>query len=252
MNLLESKKGDPINTFIVPFLHHDMIEDCVDSIWEHCSPEKHRLIVVDNSCEEGMYEKLHDKCHLYIKSYRNLGCTKSWNIGPALSHTKYLTIIGDDTQIIHEKWWEEVEAEMEANDYDIVFCHPCHLTEEYKKEGKYTAPEFTDEMWEEAKQKSGDMVGRYNAIVMKRTFVNTIGYEDEFGPFLFNEDLYPCYVVDRDTHDQMEKLNIPKIGLHLPVWHIRGVTCQRGIDKVHDDGPSSSRVEDCPKVRRHL
>lgn len=267
MNLLEHKTKDPINTFIVPFLFPGMIESCVDSIWEHCSPEDHRLIVIDNACEEDMYPRLKDKVHLYIRSYRNLGCSKPWNMGINITQTKYVSIMGDDTQIIHDDWWEElldfIENDPDVKDVGIWFCHPSHLVPDKKieagggkegahqaaMEGKCDAPELTDEEWEDTKQKSSDMVGRFNCLIIRRDMIHRLSAGEGF---LFNEDLYPCYWVDRTLRDKMMEEDIPMKGLKFPVWHLRAITCQSGKMVMHDKGPTSPNVDLCPKVRRYL
>jgi len=249
---LREKKGNPINTFIVPFVFPDYIEGCVKSIWEHCDPEKHRLILIDNTEKGELYPKLQDRAHLYIRSYRNLGCSKSWNMGIHLSKTKYWSIMGDDTRIIHENWWPELQAHMEANDMKIGFCDPCHLTQPEKVRGNLEPPEFTEEMWEETKHNSGDMAGRFNCLVIRKDLYHTLAYQDEDGHFLLNEDLYPCYWVDRDFHFRMKELDIHKSGLKFPVWHMRAMTTQSGKMPLHDKGPTNPDVAECPKVRRCL
>jgi len=253
-NLLDHKTADPVNTFIVPFLFPDYIEGCVESIWKHCSPDEHRLIVINNACNVGsrLDAWLTTHSHLYIKSYRNLGCSKAWNMGIQLSKTDYWCLMGDDTRIIHKDWWPEVKEYMESNHHELAFCHPCHLTQPSKVGGELEPPEFTDEMWEETKEKSGDMVGRFNCVVINKSIYKKVAYSDDDGFFFLNEDLYPCYWVDRDFHNRMAELDIPKVGLHFPVWHMRAMTCQSGKIPIHDSGPSNSTVELCPKTRRHL
>lgn len=254
MNLLEQRKGHPINTFIVPFVFPDYIQGCVESIWKYCNLEEHRLIVVDNSdLRIDMVDWLIERSHLYIHSYRNLGCSKSWNIGPQLSHTKYITIMGDDTRIIHKNWWPEVYQYIGDGERSLTpgvwFCHPCHLTQPSKVGGQLEPPEFTDAMWEEAKKKSGDMPGRFNALIIRQDTIKRVSAGDNF---LFNEDLYPCEQVDGAFKDQLEVAGLPMLGIHFPVWHMRAMSYQSGKLPSHDRGKSHPSYKQCPKIRRYL
>ena len=159
-DLLEEKlKGEvPENTFIIPFLFSDFIEDCVDSIWENCDPKQHRIIVIDNRCTtdsagkstEGLYERLCGKVHVYLRSYRNLGCAKAWNIGVAMSDTKYVTILGDDTRIIDPLWWEKTKKYLK--DHEGVTAG--QADEKTVKEAPefMTRNKYTDEEWHKIHQ----------------------------------------------------------------------------------------------------
>jgi len=251
VNLLERRKGHPINTFIVPFVFPDYIQGCVESIWKYCSPEEHRLITVNNCSKinSNLCDWVEENSHLYINSYRNLGCAKSWNIGPQLSHTEYITIMGDDTRILHKNWWPEVYQHIKNDDTGIWFCHPCHLTQPSKVEGKLEPPEFTDEMWEETKDKSGDMPGRFNALIIRQDTIKRVSAGENF---LFNEDLYPCEQVDGDFKDQIEAAGLPMLAIHYPVWHMRAMSYQSGKIPSHDRGKSHPSYKECPKIRRYL
>ena len=155
-NLLDIKlkyKVKPENTFVIPFLYSDWIEDCVDSIWHYCDPKLHRIIVIDNNCTTDstgeptgdLYEKLRNKVHLYIHSYRNLGCAKPWNLGIQMSDTEFVTILGDDTRIVDKDWWEKSKKHLES--YDAVGAGQASpnlldgVPEQFKRN------KYTDEEW---------------------------------------------------------------------------------------------------------
>jgi len=239
----------PINTFVVPFLFEDFILGCVDSIWSHCDPLQHRLIVVDNSGETDLQITLSKRCHLYIKSYRNLGCAKAWNLGIAASDTEYITIMGDDTRILHKNWWPEVYEHIKDDPLGVWFCHPCHSTQPSKVAGELEPPEFTDEMWEETKKQSGDMPGRFNALILRRSVLPEL----QCGPdFFFNEDLYPCERLDGHFKLKVEGSGRTMQAIHYPVWHMRAMTFQSGKTPAHDRGMSNPNYKECPEERRHL
>ena len=159
-NLLKEKmKGEkPKNTFIIPFLYSDWIEDCIDSIWEYCDPKEHRIIVIDNQCDcdssckptNDMYHKLKNKVHLYIHSYRNLGCAKSWNIGIQMSDTTNVTIMGDDTRLVDKDWWTKAEKYLES--YEAVACGQAGKNFLSAVPEQFIRNKYTDKEWWKIRQ----------------------------------------------------------------------------------------------------
>jgi len=247
--LLDHKKDTPVNTIIVPFVFPDYIDGCVHSIWKHLDPAEHRLIVIDNCLTHELMPNLADKCHLYIKSYRNLGCSKAWNFGISCSDTEYLTIMGDDTRIIHDKWWPEVYNHIEGDDLGVWFCHPCHLTQPMKVEGRLEPPIFDEAAWEETKRKSSDMPGRFNSLIMRRDVMSELECDPTF---FFNEDLYPCEQVDGHFKNKVEDSGRHMQAIPFPVWHMRAMTYQSGKMPLHDAGKSHPSYLHAPNDRRNL
>lgn len=97
-----------LNTFVIPVLNnYKGLERFLETLYQH-TPHNFRVIVVHNGkdCEE--YEKVKDKVHLWINTYRNLGFAKSMNTGIRLADTPFITCANDDVELMYDSWWDEV------------------------------------------------------------------------------------------------------------------------------------------------
>src|SRR3990172_12852511 len=100
--------GNPINTFVLPFVFTDKVKEAVQTIWKCYNPAEHRLILIDNSSEDFEDRKwLEENSHLYIRSYRNLGPAMAFNLGIEIAKTEYVTIISDDARMISRIWFDK-------------------------------------------------------------------------------------------------------------------------------------------------
>ena len=117
MNKFSDNPGNPINTFILPFVFTDKVVEAVESIWANHDPAEHRLFLIDNSGEDYQYKKqLEELSHLYIKAYRNLGPALAFNLGIQIARTDYVTIISDDARLIHSAWFNRATNLIEEED----------------------------------------------------------------------------------------------------------------------------------------
>lgn len=98
---------DKINTFVIPIIRADLLERCLETLYKH-TPHNFYVYVIDGS-RHGIDKKIIDKyIHLYIRAYRNLGFTKATNTGVKLAQTKYVTMLNDDVEFIHNGWWDGI------------------------------------------------------------------------------------------------------------------------------------------------
>lgn len=121
MHRFAENPGNPINTFVVPFVFTDKIAEAVGSIWANHTPEEHRLILIDNSGEDYLYKKqLEELSHAYIKLYRNVGPAVAFNLGIQMARTKYVTIMSDDARLIHKTWIHHAIGLIEATEQNAI------------------------------------------------------------------------------------------------------------------------------------
>lgn len=96
------------NTIIIPHLNQqEHLLKCLDTLWKY-TPENFRVILIDQSNDSSLFEKVKGKVHLHVKVYRNLGFAKAVNTGIRLADTTYVTLVNDDVEFIHKKWWDGV------------------------------------------------------------------------------------------------------------------------------------------------
>lgn len=97
----------PIVTFVVPILRGDFIKPCLESLYKY-TPIDFRVIVIDNNNLDEAEKACRGLYHLWIKSYRNLGFSKSMNTGILLSQTPYVALMNDDLVFMDERWWQGI------------------------------------------------------------------------------------------------------------------------------------------------
>ena len=110
---------------IIPIIRTDFIEKCLETLYTYTDKELFRVIVIDQT-PEGVYEKIKDKVHFYIRPYRNLGFAKAANEGIIHARhwkTPFIGILNDDTEFIHKDWWNGVKEEF-AQDPKILCVNP--------------------------------------------------------------------------------------------------------------------------------
>jgi GT2 family glycosyltransferase len=100
-------------TFVIPIIRHDFIERCLRSLYETTDSEIFRVIVIDQS-PVGVYEKIKNWTHHYIRPYRNLGFAKAMNTGIRLVDTPYVSCFNDDIEFLNKRWWSGIKETFEA------------------------------------------------------------------------------------------------------------------------------------------
>lgn len=110
-----------LNTFVIPIIRDDLILKCLETLYEH-TPDNFYVIVIDQSVKGIDHNNLRDKYKnlMIIRAPKtdihytgNLGFQKAVNLGIQLTHTPYVTIMNDDVEFIHRKWWDGVVATFE-------------------------------------------------------------------------------------------------------------------------------------------
>lgn len=96
------------NSFVIPHLNNQKgLLRCLETLYKY-TPENFRVILIDQSDDQTLYEKVKDKAHLYVKVYRNLGFAKASNTGIRLADTEYVTVLNDDVEFINIRWWSGI------------------------------------------------------------------------------------------------------------------------------------------------
>ena len=205
MHKFSENPGNPINTFILPFVFTDKIVEAVGSIWANHVPEEHRLILIDNSGEDYLYKKqLEELSHIYIKSYRNLGPAVAFNLGIQMARTEYVTILSDDARLINKLWFTRSCRLLEDSENTIVslgsiYPQKVDIGEFYDPGKIYTEEDYTFYCKKYESKREG--FGLACAIAKKETWLKS---------GLFDESKY-IYSIDGVFADQANKNGVDTI-----------------------------------------
>lgn len=82
----------------------DYIERALETLYKHTDEGIFQVIVIDQTLN-GIYDKVKDKTHFYVRTQPNIGFAKGMNTGWRLSSTPYTICANDDTEIINRRWW---------------------------------------------------------------------------------------------------------------------------------------------------
>ena len=110
---------------VIPIIRSDFIIPCLETLYRYTEKDSFYVILVDQT-PDGVYEKVKDKVHLYLRPNRNLGFSKAANEG--IIHAKrwgvpYIGVLNDDTEFINSKWFQGVKDEF-ATDPKILCVNP--------------------------------------------------------------------------------------------------------------------------------
>jgi GT2 family glycosyltransferase len=110
------------NTYVIPTLNNYKGLLRLLETLEKYTPPNYRVIVINNGfClpltpeNEELIKKIKPKIHLWVDTYRNLGFSKSMNLGIQLTDTNFCTCANDDVELMYSSWWQEVEKIFEEN-----------------------------------------------------------------------------------------------------------------------------------------
>lgn len=198
--------GNPINTFVLPFVFTDKIVEAVGSIWANHVPEEHRLILIDNSGEDYLYRKqLEELSHVYIKCYRNVGPAVAFNLGIQMARTKYITILSDDARLIHKTWFDNSVKMIEEFKEDTVisagsiYPQSSDIGDFYNSSKMYTEEDYVSYCKKYESKREG--FGLACAIAKKETWLKS---------GLFDESKY-IYWIDGTFAQQANKQGVKTI-----------------------------------------
>ena len=202
--------GNPLNTFVLPFVFSDKVKEAVESIWKCFNPAEHRLILIDNSSEDFKDKKwLEDNSHLYIRAYRNLGPAMAFNLGIQTARTEFVTCFSDDARMVNKSWFDNAVAKIKAEE------ERQKLTENYQPlilSATSIYPQKVDQFYQSDKQYSEE---EYNGLCRDYgTLVDIFGLACVIGrkevwiqAGLFNEEAY-IYWIDGKFMAQANNLGV--------------------------------------------
>jgi len=224
-------------------IRDDYIERCLESLYKYTDNDLFYVILLDQTVN-GVYEKVKDKVHFYIRPNRNLGFAKAANEGIIHAYrwgVPYIGVLNDDTEFMHKDWWQGIKDEF-TTDEKILAVNPesprVPLWGYGRPHGEYIdiieyKDGFTDQDWEylkagnyeDLKQRVSDIPdafpltkrGVIDAIAMwfpifKREFFEKVGY--------FDERFYPGGGEDYDLNARAYRLGYRLISsMRSWVWH---------------------------------
>lgn len=104
-----------LNTFVVPYLGGELIHKCLETLYKYTEPNFY-VYIIDQSIG-GLDPNLRDKYPnlMVIRTPKsdvhytgNLGHSQATNLGIQLVQTPYVTMLNDDVEFVHGKWWQGV------------------------------------------------------------------------------------------------------------------------------------------------
>lgn len=123
----------PEVTVIIPTYNNpEGAIDLVSDFYRLHDPDIFRIISIDQTLE-GIKFRDKEPVHLHVRTYRNLGFSKSMNQGIKLVTTPYMLLANDDVRLLNRKWYEE--AKMDLSHDDILATNPYPATRTWDKHG---------------------------------------------------------------------------------------------------------------------
>jgi GT2 family glycosyltransferase len=131
---------DKMLTVIIPVIRPDLIERCLQTLYEYTEPNFY-VYIIDQTVKGLDATKLRDtyKNLMVIRTPRsdvhhtgNLGFAQATNLGIGLVQTPYFMMCNDDVEFIHPKWWQGVidtfaKVEEATPDRPAVIVNPSSL-----------------------------------------------------------------------------------------------------------------------------
>ena len=204
--------GNPINTFVLPFVFSDKVKEAVESIWKCFNPAEHRLILIDNSSEDFKDKKwLEDNSHLYIRAYRNLGPAVAFNLGIQIARTEFVTCFSDDARMINSFWFNyalQKMSEEQIRQSKIENYQPLILSATSIYPQKVEDNEFYDPLKEYSEIEYNELCKKYEALVDIFGLACAIGKKEAWiQAGFFNEEAY-IYWIDGKFMAQANNLGV--------------------------------------------
>ena len=146
-----------INTFVIPHLNYPDLRKTLESIHRN-TPKNFRIILVDCNKEYQQVDDLIDY-HVFAPN-KVLGFAKAVNLGIRLADTEYVSVWNDDCECINPQWWDDTMEVFERYSTALGVNpssprnpraageEPINPLVDYK-------PDFTDEEYEDIKNKCG-------------------------------------------------------------------------------------------------
>ena len=105
--LIDYKHNNPLVSIIIPTRNYgELVQKCVDSIYQKCTYKNFEIILVDNNSDEEKSLKIFDD---YAKKYENFKIVKAKcpfnysyinNLGVKKSKGEYILLLNNDTEVI--------------------------------------------------------------------------------------------------------------------------------------------------------
>ncbi len=115
------------NSIILPIIRPDFIERCLETLYKY-TEDNFYVYVVDQT-PHGVYDKIKDKVHMYLRPWRNCGFAKACNTGIRLADTPYITLMNDDVECINSAWWQGIIDTFEKHGDRILAVNPMSCKE---------------------------------------------------------------------------------------------------------------------------
>jgi GT2 family glycosyltransferase len=197
-----------ISFIIINYRQKVFLEKCVHSILKHIKSFPFEIIILNNSCDEGLsgVEKL--SRNILVVSNENKGFSQANNLGVKFSSYPVLFFLNADTEITKDFFKElfrEIPGDFGAAGPGLIYPDGTFQLSSWKENTflneienkknekifKADKPGKTNPFQDSFKSiKEVDWVSGAAMIIRKEVFINTEGFDERF--FLFYEDADLC------------------------------------------------------------
>ena len=202
-SVLEKPFSNKISIIVLTYNTKDLTKKCIESILSNTKDINYKLLVIDNNSTDGTIDYLKENNINYIANTSNVGVSKGWNQGIALSDLESDVVVLNSDIVVSNGWLSELsKAAYEDNSVGVVGCrmikdyqgrkHILHTGAIIKRDGMGEENEWGIPLPDYGQYKVNQdvqiVVGA--CMYLKRELINKVG--------LFDESFSPAYFEDSD------------------------------------------------------
>lgn len=178
-----------VSIVIVQYNKHQLLKDCLDSIYKHCQGFNFEIIVVDNSDNPFLVQNDVNRNISIIYNEKNFGFAKANNIGAAQARGDYLFLLNNDTLFLENSL--EIMYRYMVYNHDIGILGPQLLNKDSSIQ--YYGSLLGRYQYKTEKPREVSFLSGAAMFIKKDLFLNVGGFDERY--FFYNEDVDLCKTI---------------------------------------------------------